>query len=198
MSVAPGIVDAARRLTATLESAKTPYAVGDAVAMTLLRHVRATKDLDVLILLPAVRSQELADALGREGFEMRDADDRPAPIDVREMVRSTRDVGHFRIWLGETRVELFSPRVPLQDSMLRRRVKVDLEGFSLWITTAEDLILMKMVFHRPKDIEDVRHLLAANRGSLDLAYIESWIPRTLDDAVGEELRDIMRRTGAVA
>lgn len=195
MSLEPGLLDATRRIVSTLDRLKIRYAVGGAVAMNLHRYLRATTDLDVLILLPAVRSQELADALDAEGFVMHDDQDRPRAVEVAQMVRSTRDVGHFRVWLGKTRVELFSPRVPLQDSILQRAREGTLGDVNLKITTVEDLILMKMIFHRPKDLDDVRHLLAANAGQMDAAYIEDWIGKTLDDSAGEELRVMMRASG---
>jgi hypothetical protein len=195
MSLSPGLIDVTRRVVSILDRMQLRYAVGGALAMALMRYIRATTDLDVLVLLPAIRSQEFADALGADGFVMRDDQDRPRPIEVAEMRRSTQELGHFRVWLGTTRVEFFSPLVPLQDAILDRRRRAMLGGLPLWIATVEDLLLLKMVFHRPKDLDDVRHLLAANAAELDAAYLERWIPQTLEHAVGEELRAMMQKAG---
>lgn len=196
MSLEPGINETARRLVGILERMQAPYAVGGAVAMAFAGFVRATRDLDVLVLVPAVRTQEFADALAAEGFVMRLGDSSPTPPDAGLMAAATRESGHFKAWRGDTRVEVFSPRVPLQDSILRRRVKADLGDFSFWVTTAEDLILLKMVFHRPKDLEDARRLLAANRETLDVAYLREWAAKTLEGPVAEELRGLMGSAGA--
>lgn len=198
MSFIPEIHEATARFVRILEAMGLSYAVGGAVAMAFGGHVRGTRDVDVLVLLPDLRTQELADALNDEGFAMRDDHDRPTPVEVVPMVRSARDVGLFRVWWKETKVEVFTPRVPLQDSILRRRLRMGLEGLQIWITTVEDLILLKMIFHRPKDLEDVRHLLAANGDTLDSGYIASWIVRTLEPSVGEELRGMMRQAGVKA
>jgi hypothetical protein len=198
MSLEPGIHETARRLVGMLDRMRVPYAVGGAVAMAFAGFVRATRDLDVLALVPAVRTQELAEALAAEGFMMRGEDLSPIPPDAGRMAASTRECGHFKVWRGDIRVEVFSPRVPLQDSILRRRVKADLGDFSFWVTTAEDLVLLKMVFHRPKDIEDVRRLLAANRNTLDIAYLREWAAKTLEAAVAEELSRLMDSAGMPA
>ncbi len=152
MSPGPEIQEVARRLVGVLDTIKAPYAVGGAVAMAFAGYVRATIDIDVLAMVPALRFQDFADLLGREGFVMRDARDQVLPPDPRLMSSAGRDLGHFRVWRGDTRAEVFIPKVPLQDSVLRRKVLADLGDFKMWITTAEDLILLKMVFHRPKDL----------------------------------------------
>ncbi|MBI3098569.1 MAG: hypothetical protein HYY93_10060 [Planctomycetes bacterium] len=195
MIISPEIKEATRNISSLLEGLGLPHAIGGAVAMGLLGHVRATRDVDLLLLLPALRSQEFADAAHAAGFRMRDDSDAEVPVTPAQMTTSTREVGHFRIWWREVKLEIFSPKVPLQDSVLKRRIRSDVGDFSLWITTAEDLILLKMIFHRDKDLVDVRRLLAANRDSLDVPYVKSWIPRTLEPAAGAELEDMLKRTG---
>lgn len=191
MILGPEIHEATRSIVGILESMSVPYALGGAVAMTFLRHVRATKDVDLLILLPALKSQAFADALNNAGFRMHDDADRPVPVEVAAMIRSMRETGLCRVWWKEVKVELFVPKVPLQDAVLRRRFQVQLGDLDLWVTTAEDLILLKMIFHRDKDLVDVKRLLVANLDSLDYPYMESWIPRTLPTSVGDELRQMI-------
>lgn len=191
MSLEPGIHEAAKLLISVLDRLRAPYAVGGAVAMAFAGFVRATRDLDVLALVPSIRYQEFADALAEAGFSMRGDDGasiRPDPV---RMAAAGRELGHFRIWWGDTRVEVFCPKVPLQDVVLRRRVRVDLGEFVMWLTTAEDLIVLKMIFHRPKDIEDVRRIIAANRDRLDTAYIRDQAAKTLEPPAARELEALL-------
>lgn len=185
--------DALRTFVGVLDGMQAPYAVGGAIAMAFAGHLRGTRDVDVLALVPAIRSRELADALNVAGFRMRSAAGQPEPIDVLRMTESARELGQFRVWWKDTLVEVFVPKVPLQDSVLRRRIQASIQDAMIWITTAEDLILLKMIFHRPKDIEDVRRIIAANRGRLDTAYLQEWMPRTLEPAAGVELAELLRR-----
>ena len=55
------------------------------------------------------------------------------------------------------------------------------------ITTAEDLILLKMAFHRDKDLRDVRGILAIQSGKLDLAYLRDWAGKMLTEEHRAEL-----------
>ncbi|KAF0243809.1 MAG: hypothetical protein FD180_3064 [Planctomycetota bacterium] len=192
MMLGPEIDEAQRAIVAILESMRVPYALGGAIAMSYHRYVRATRDIDFLILLPAVQVQAFADALNAAGFRMHDDNDQPVAVEVAPFVQSTRDLGLCRVWWKHVRVELFVPKVPLQDSVLKRRFRVEDGAAGVWVTTVEDLILLKMIFHRDKDLVDVRRLIAANRDTLDRAYVESWIPKTLTETAGRELRDMLQ------
>jgi hypothetical protein len=57
----------------------------------------------------------------------------------------------------------------------RQRVFVPVLGRATWLPTPEDVIVQKVRWGRPKDLEDARDVLAV-RGpnSLDMAYIEKW------------------------
>jgi hypothetical protein len=68
-----------------------------------------------------------------------------------------------------------------------------LAGHESPITTAEDLIVLKMVFHREKDLRDVRGILWVQKGKLDLAYMRQWASRMLEDEVLAELEGWIER-----
>ena len=184
-----------RRTIEIIEALGLNYAVGGAVAMGLGGFQRHTNDMDLLIALPALRYQELADALNRAGFTQRDEQDNEGAVEVPRARREALELGRFVVWHGEFRVEFFVPKVPLQDAILKRHIRVDLDEFSLWTTTAEDMILLKMIFRRPKDIEDVRRLMVVRRDDLDVPYIESWIDRTLEAEAAAELRRMISEAG---
>lgn len=90
-----------------------------------------------------------------------------------------------------TRFEVFVPFIPLQDEILRRVVQAPLENRNLPFTTAEDLILLKMAFHREKDLRDVRGMLWVQRGKLDLDYLKAWSSRMLANEIQQELEDLI-------
>ena len=54
--------------------------------------------------------------------------------------------------------------------------------------TAEDLILLKMAFHREKDLHDIRGILAIQKGKLDLTYLRDWAGKMLPDDQQAELQ----------
>ena len=83
------------------------------------------------------------------------------------------------------------PIVALQNEILRRAVSLHLDRRAIRLTTAEDLILLKMVFRRSKDIDDIRGMLYAQRENLDLKYIEKWAGSMLDDSARTQLDELI-------
>ena len=55
---------------------------------------------------------------------------------------------------------------------------IDFEGRPVWLPTAEDVVVTKLRWSkggkRAKDLEDVKNVLAVQRGKLDLNYIRQW------------------------
>ncbi len=187
------VTDALVALVDVLEASNVDYAVGGAIAMGLVGYPRATADVDVLVAIPAIRTQCLVDALAAAGFTSSEG----TPLDARRWLDETRTSGLCRVTWRGVRVELFVPKVPLQHSVLARRWRGAITAAkSAWITTAEDLVLLKMVFNRPKDLIDVQRLLVARHGELDLAYIEDWATRTLAPDAREALGALVATYGA--
>ena len=174
---------------------KLQHAFGGALANNYWGVVRATQDIDLLVLLPSLRFQELATVLGDAGFTMRTVDDAPAPVDVPRMVEEVRDRRLFAVYRQGIKIEIFLPFLPLQNEILRRAVKLPFEGRPISVTTAEDLILLKMAFHRDKDLGDIRGILAVQKGKLDLNYLRRWTPQMMNGIRAEELEVWIRDYG---
>lgn len=62
-----------------------------------------------------------------------------------------------------------------------RRVSGSLEGYSVRVPTAEDVVITKLRWsrhgNRQKDIDDVRGILAVQANQLDLEYLRQWTER---------------------
>ena len=83
----------------------------------------------------------------------------------------------FRLWLqGEGRsldVDLFLAESEFQRSLIARRQPCDLGGVTTWLVSAEDLILLKLLAHRPRDLSDIADV-RFTQGELDENYMRSW------------------------
>src|SRR5262245_22754400 len=168
------------------------YALGGALANNYWGVVRATQDVDYLVLIPVLRYQELADELTRLGFVQQDVDRIEIPVTAQQMRRQSNDRKLIEIYREKLKAELFVPIIPLQDEILRRAVPLPLEGRSVMVTTAEDLILLKMVFRREKDLRDIRGILWSQSGKLDLDYIRAWSSRMFDDQAKQDLEELIQ------
>jgi predicted nucleotidyltransferase len=187
----PDLTDLVIQLADAFDRLQIRYALGGALAASYWGTPRATEDVDCLIALPAIKYQMLADELQRIGFLLRDEGDTFCTVTVPRMRQQAQVDNLIECFYDSIRVELFVPVVALQEEILRRAVKMTLDGREVLVTTAEDLILLKMSFHRPKDLQDVRSVLWVQHGRLDLNYIRHWTPRMLDAETRQELEQLI-------
>ncbi len=133
-----------------------------AQAVNLYGFPRATADLDLTIELGDVSAERLLAALQRAGFVARFADaafiaaTRVIPI-VHRASKLPVDV----VLAGPGLEERFLDEVTLQ-AIGRRKIPV---------ISVENLIVTKLLAGRPKDLEDIRELVATNRDTLDVPHI---------------------------
>ena len=186
----PALADVVLRLGSLFEQLGVPYAIGGAVAVSFWGVPRTTQDADCLVAVPAVTYQRLADALNAAGFVI-DRALAPQPVTVEALLQQVRDDQYMTLVCRATSVELFVPVVPLQHSILKRAVGRSFHGHTIRVTTPEDLILLKMAFHRHKDLQDIKGLLHVQKGLLDLAYLRHWSARMLEESSARELDELI-------
>jgi hypothetical protein len=186
----PPLVDVILRLSDVFASLGLPYAIGGAVATSFWGVPRTTQDADCLVAVPAVAYQRLADALNAAGFVI-DRSPVPQAVTVEALLQQVRDDKYMTLACRATSVELFIPVVPLQDSILKRAVQRPFHGHAVRVTTAEDLILLKMAFHRQKDLLDIKGILHVQKGLLDIPYLRQWSSQMLEDPAARELDELI-------
>jgi hypothetical protein len=71
----------------------------------------------------------------------------------------------------------------------------DLEGRRIKVHAAEDLIVFKKVFDRPKDISDIKAMLLSQKGRLDTARLTSDAKELLTEASLRELEELISEFG---
>lgn len=153
---------------------------GGAIAYNYHGPPRLTLDVDVLVLLPALRTPAFLEQLRLGGCLH--GDSIPVPIDVTSALPELREGPHLATFRCRgVRVEIFTPWHPFHRRVLDRSPVRDLSGRPIRIHSAEDLIVFKKIFDRPKDLMDIRAMLLAREGLLDLDLIR----REAADLLGE-------------
>ena len=156
------LADLLRALDAAVRRAGARWYLFGAQAAILHGASRLTADVDATVAWESADVGPLLSALRAEGFELR-----PVPADFIEHTRVIPLV-HQPTQI-QTDLVLGGPG--LEELFLSRAIEKDFEGVRVPVASAEDLIAMKVLSGRPKDIDDVRALLAANEEHLDLAHI---------------------------
>lgn len=86
----------------------------------------------------------------------------------------------------ETDIDISLGILPFEQEMVERGSTKSFADLSIRLPTPEDLIIMKAIAHRPKDLEDIR-TMADKYQDLDLQRIERWV-ESFGDAL--ELPDL--------
>ena len=165
-------VEVARILANVLDDRDVSYAIGGALSLGFYAVPRATVDVDINIFVdPRNQLPLILEVLASAGFSADAERDVLAEQAVQE--------GQFRGRVSGLRVDVFVPAIPYYASLAERRRQVSLLGHPIWILGPEDLVVLKMVFFRRKDLADVEAVLR-DQSDLDRDYVR----RTLTDLVG--------------
>ena len=136
------------------------------IATGFLGKPRFTVDLDAMFLastkdIPHIL--ELAKAVGIE----------PRTDKVEEFAKKSR-VLLMRHTVSGANIDISLGILPFEEEVVERSVSYKIEKISVRLPTPEDLIIMKAIAHRPKDLEDIRTIVD-NNPELDLKRIEYWV-----------------------
>jgi hypothetical protein len=169
------VADLLADLAAVFTALGTRWYVFGAQAALIWGRPRLTTDVDATVDLGGHPVAQLIDALRGRGFALR-AEGTP------DFITSTRVVPlhHDRSGLA-TDVVLAGPG--LEVDFLARAVQIDIGGVAVPFISPEDLIVTKMIAGRPKDLDDVRGILAQRGQSLDRARVVALL-RAIEDALG--------------
>lgn len=167
---------------------------GGALAYNYYGPPRLTQDIDLLALVPDMKLPPLLDDFAQAGCSHGDTE--PRPIDLREVLADLRGKARMTALLCRgVRVEVFVPWHPFHHRVLDRSPERDLEGRRIRIHAAEDLIVFKKIFDRPKDISDIKAMLLSQKGLLDLDRIRSDARGFLTDPSWTELDGLLAAYG---
>ena len=165
----------ARVIADVLEAEGLPYAIGGALALGFYAPPRATVDVDVNVFVaPSQGFDRTLSALAKTGFVPEG--------DVDALRDQACSEGQFRGRLDGMRVDVFVPAIDFYARLADRRRKVSLLGRPIWILAAEDLVVLKLMFYRRKDLADIEAVLAEQGATLDRGYVH----RTITELVGAD------------
>jgi predicted nucleotidyltransferase len=141
-------------------------------AVSVLGKARYTEDIDAMFLLSIKDIPRLLEAASAEGIE-------PRIENAGEFARKSR-ILLLKHVLSNTNIDLSLGVLPFEQEMVERSVVYQVDAaLRLRLPTPEDLIILKAIAHRPKDMEDIR-ILADKYPNLDIPRIEKWVKQFAD------------------
>jgi hypothetical protein len=139
---------------------------------------------------PEIKIPQFVEELSAAGCKhgLRD----PRPLELNTILKELRSRPYrATFYCRGIRTEVFVPWHPFHHCVLHRSLVRDLEGRRLRIHAAEDLIVFKKIFDRPKDIGDIKAMLLAQKGKLDLPRLRTDAKSLLTEASSQELDQLI-------
>lgn len=162
------LLAALRDLVAWLQATHVPGAIIGGVAASLLGRPRVTRDIDAVVLLD---EKDWVPFLGtgmQLGFVPRLSD----PLGFAHTARVLL-VRHESSGID---IDIAFGALPFEEEAISRAVWRDIGGISLPLPVPEDLIIMKAVAHRPRDMADIESILDAHP-KLDRRRVRRWVDK---------------------
>ena len=183
--MASDILETYKALSVAFLALRTRWYVFGAQAAIFHGVARATADIDITVDPGTHGTAEIVAGLTARGFKLRIADEAFEKTHVLPIVHTATRVPVDVVLAGPGLEELFFQRI----------VEKDVGGIRIPIASAEDVIVMKVLAGRAKDLEDVKSILVAKR-NLDLGQVRetlSLLEKALDQSdllpVFEKLND---------
>jgi predicted nucleotidyltransferase len=136
------------------------------IAVGFLGKPRFTADIDAMFLLPTQDTPKFIELAREENII-------PRIQNAEEFARKNR-ILLLRHVPTETDIDVSLGILPFEEEMVERGSEKTFANLSIRLPTPEDLVIMKAIAHRPKDLEDIR-TVAENYPNLDVKRIQEWV-----------------------
>src|SRR5258706_1204683 len=145
-----------------LDEQGVPAAVVGGIAASLLGRPRVTKDVDLVALVPESDWARLLESGRRLGFE-------PRAADALAFARVSR-VLLLKHAPTQIELDLSFAGLPFEVEVIERASPYTVRGTTFRVASAEDIVVMKALALRPRDIADIEAIIELHP-ELDLARI---------------------------
>jgi hypothetical protein len=160
------LLSALADLVKWLDVTSMPAMVIGGVAASVLGQPRLTQDVDALAILPEGEWADAVSTAARHGIVPRI--ENPLDFARRSRVLLMRHIPSG-IDIDVTFGGLLFERAAVENSKIH-----DIAGLRVRLPRVEDLLVMKAVARRPKDLQDIEGLLAAHPKA-DVAAVRRWV-----------------------
>ena len=160
------------RIAGILDELQIPYLVTGGLAVLVWGRPRFTADIDVVIETQAEDRHKIYQKLSEIGESY---------IDEEEIKKAIETRGEFNFIDGESGIKVdfwILKNDDFDTSRLSRRVAREVLGKKIYFTSPEDLILIKLTWHKEsgssRHLEDIESVVKISGDKLDYPYIERW------------------------
>lgn len=149
-----------------LDAIQAQAVVVGGVAASFLGRPRFTQDIDALAIISDSEWAAAVAAAGNYGIA-------PRIDDAVEFAHQSR-VLLLRHQESQIDIDVILGGLPFEEDAVTNGKRYLIGGVSVRLPKVEDLMIMKAVAHRPRDLQDIEGLLQAHP-NLDLQSVRQWV-----------------------
>lgn len=171
------------QIASILEQQAIPYMLIGGLAVAAWGEARATLDVDLSVWVEPDDFGAIVRALCSRLKAL--------PADPLQFAKDTRVLP--MISSAGVRLDLVFATLPAERDLIARAQAKRLGGRMVNVASVEDLIWMKLISERPKDLEDAQRLIRRFRRTLDLSYLEPRVQELSDAFARQDILKILRQ-----
>lgn len=171
-----------RDACAVFSTLRIRYVIVGGVAVNLLGRARSTFDVDAIADMSRVGAERLVKAFRRRCFE----------VSLEDIEEALRERSHFSVFDSKSgyRIDCKGVYTVNEKRALSERRRLRVAGRLIFVDSAEDLIVMKLLYGSDQDVLDAESVYARQWSRLNMRMIAA-MARTL--GVSREWDSLRRR-----
>lgn len=177
------VLEPLRALQNALDHFNNKGVIIGGIAVSLLGKPRLTADLDAMLIASVEQISEILEVFRAEGMLPRLKE--PIPFARRNRILLLRHT-------TGTNIDISLGCLPFELEVIERSIVVEVEGISLRLPSVEDLIIMKAVANREKDLQDIRSLVEIHP-AIDRQRIVDWVQQFADVMESSKILDDLKK-----
>jgi len=173
--------DVYKKIVTFLNRGKYKYIIIGGIAAGTIGEARATGDVDVDIIVSKENVPPFLDKLAKAGFK----------LSKKICLESVEQTGIFQINCGAFHIDFLVASTDIEICAFERAQKRNLYGIKAYFPTPEDMILLKIIPGRDKDLLDAKNIVARHKEKLDIVYLKNWATKLCDEAENMRVWNIL-------
>lgn len=158
------------------------YFIIGGLAVGVWGEARFTYDLDLDLFISKTQVPQFLGKAKKSGFQFKSE----------SVLESTKTFGTFRLSCRNLEIDIILASTDLEKEALQRRKSARLFGKKMWFPSPEDLLLLKIIPGRPKDIMDAESIVLRQK-KLDIDYLKNWARKISDEAENYRILHILQK-----
>ena len=175
--------DVYKKVVTFLNKGRYKYLIIGGIAAGAIGEPRITADVDIDLIISREDVPIFLDKAKEAGFK----------VIKSRCLDSVERADVFQINYEDFHIDFIIASTELETEAFERAMTLKLYGIKAFFPTPEDLILLKIIPGRDKDLLDAKSIALRHKGKLDTRYLKSWATKLCDEAHDMRIWNVLNK-----